>query len=171
MASWTGSPGTLASARRPSDASGDWTGTRRRSRAVSPFNSGSKTQRRPRMAGSPRSRSSTRSIWMSAAELLHGLQPACASSARCKPAAMGQCARGRQWWCRRDAPAHRHRHRQTRHVHLLWSRRIAHRSRQPAQPSPTRLDDMVLPHLCCRNTNSFDRGDREPQDSTVYVPR
>ena len=34
---------------------------------------------------------------MSAAELLHGLQPACASSARCKPAAMGQCARGRQW--------------------------------------------------------------------------
>ena len=56
---------------------------------------------------------------MSAAELLHGLQPACASSARCKPAAMGQCARGRQWWCRRDAPAHRHRHRQTRHVHLL----------------------------------------------------
>ena len=95
---------------------------------------------------------------MSAAELLHGLQPACASSARCKPAAMGQCARGRQWWCRRDAPAHRHRHRQTRHVHLLWSRRIAHRSRQPAQPSHTRPDDMVLPHLCCRNTNSFDRG-------------
>ena len=103
---------------------------------------------------------------MSAAELLHGLQPACASSARCKPAAMGQCARGRQWWCRRDAPAHRHRHRQTRHVHLLWSRRIAHRSRQPAQPSHTRPDDMVLPHLCCRNTNSFDRGDREPQEST-----